>query len=97
MSIHAYKINEWVETAQYPTFDLHNEKFVEFLDRELHGFYLCLNSYGVGDVDVPIEVLEKAIANKRKLKIDRGVLNQLKIDISNAKLHKQYVVTYRCR
>ncbi|MCD6390913.1 MAG: hypothetical protein J7L92_02810 [Dehalococcoidia bacterium] len=59
MSVRAYRVIK-IEHAQPNTFNLwHDDKLVEFLDKE-YGFFEGLNESG-GLTEVPIEALKRAL------------------------------------
>ncbi len=94
MSIYAHRITNNRIKSESSSFDIgHNFKFREFLDNEIQ-FYMCLNSFGIGVVDIPLELLEKAINLSNKLELDDDTISCLKIDVASAKLSKDEVVTY---
>ena len=96
MSINAYRItnnNLNVETASFNIW--YDEKLIDLLNEEMQ-FYMSLNSYGTGIVDVPVELLEKAINSPKKFKLDEDTVLQIKLDITSAKASKDEVVTYYC-
>jgi hypothetical protein len=96
MSVNAYRIinnNLNVETASFDIW--HDEKFIDFLNEEIL-FYMSLNSYGTGIVDVPIELLERAINSPKKFNLDEDTVLQIKLDIASAKSSKDEAVTYYC-
>jgi hypothetical protein len=57
---------------------------------------MSLNSYGTGIVDVPVELLEKAVDAPKKYDLDEDTISQIKSDIESAKSSKDQVVTYYC-
>ena len=94
MSINAYRI--FPTKSDTFTFDVgHDEKLIDFFNEKIQ-FYLSLNFYGTGIVDVPVELLKKAIELKKKLKLDKDTINRIQIDIDDARLHKDNVVSYNC-
>jgi hypothetical protein len=96
MSVNAYRIknnNLNVETASFNVW--HDEKLIDLLNKEMQ-FYMSLNSYGTGIVDVPVELLERAINSPKKFNLDEDTVSQIKIDIASAKSSKDEVVTYYC-
>ena len=96
MSINAYRItnnNLNVETASFNIW--YDEKLIDLLNEEMQ-FYMSLNSYGTGIVDVPVELLEKAVGSPKKFKLDEDTVLQIKLDITSAKSKKDEVVTYYC-
>ena len=96
MSINAYRMRQNILESESATFDVgHDRKFVEFLNQEIQ-FYMSLNSYGTGIVDVPVELLEKAVGSAEEFALDEDTIEQIKIDITVAKSHKDEVVTYYC-
>ena len=96
MSVNAYRItnnNLNVETASFNVW--HDEKLIDLLNEEMQ-FYMSLNSYGTGIVDVPVELLEKAVNSPKKFDLDEDTVSQIKLDIESAKSSKEEVVTYYC-
>ena len=96
MSVNAYRItnnNLNVETASFNVW--HDEKLIDLLNEEMQ-FYMSLNSYGTGIVDVPVELLEKAVNSPKKFDLDEDTVSQIKLDIESAKSGKDEVVTYYC-
>ena len=57
---------------------------------------MSLNSYGTGIVDVPVELLEKAVNSPKKFDLDEDTVSQIRLDIESAKSSKEEVVTYYC-
>jgi hypothetical protein len=96
MSVNAYRIKSDNLYKEGVSFDLwHNKKLMKLLDEEIQ-FYMSLNSYGTGIVDVPIELLEKALSSPRKFDLDEHTISQIKLDIESAKSSRDEVVTYYC-
>ena len=96
MSVNAHRIKNNNLDIERASFDIgHDEKLMEFLDQEIQ-FYMSLNSYGTGIVDVPLELLEKAVDAPKKYDLDEDTVSQIKSDIESAKSTKNEVVTYYC-
>ena len=68
---------------------------MRLLDEEIQ-LYMSLNSYGTGIVDMPIELLEKAVNSPKKFNLDEDTISQIKSDIESAQSSKEEVVTYYC-
>ena len=82
-----------VKTA---TFDLwHDEKLMALLNERVK-FYLCLDSYGTGIVDLPVHVLEMVVGMSDELKIDEETKQQFREDIASAETNRAEYVTYQC-
>ncbi|MDO8578042.1 MAG: hypothetical protein Q7R50_02555 [Dehalococcoidales bacterium] len=96
MSVRAYRVVR-VLLAD-PSFNVsHDQKLVNFIESESEaGFYSYLNSYGSGEVDVPVNVLKKAVKKAKQLNLDEFTVNSLKEDIAFAKARKDESVTYSC-
>lgn len=76
MSVRAYRVIE-IRQEQADTFNLyHDEKLVEFFDRE-YGFFEKLNE-GTGLVELPVEALERALS---EVPMDEEVKLALQTDI----------------
>ncbi|MDD5287757.1 MAG: hypothetical protein PHY28_01415 [Dehalococcoidales bacterium] len=96
MSVNAYRMNRNQGKAEYSTFDLwHDEKLMELLNHEMQ-FYMSLNSYGTGIVDVSVELLEKAVGIASELTLDEDTIEWIRRDIEYAKSNKDESVTYNC-
>ena len=96
MSINAYRITSNNLDTNGASFDVwHDKKLIRLLDKEMQ-FYMSLNSYGTGIVDVPLELLEKAVRSPNKFDLDEDTVSQIKLDIESAKSSKEEVVTYYC-
>lgn len=96
MSVRAYRVTK--NGFADPTFNVYaSQKLVNFLDSESEaGFYSYLNSYGSGDVDIPIKVLRKAVRLALQLDLTEDIVKRLKEDIASAKAKKDESVTYSC-
>ena len=89
MSVRAYRVNK-IEHEESDTFNLwHDDKLVDFLDRE-YGFFEHLSD-GTGLVEVPIEALKEAL---EKVEMDDELKEAIKQDIE-ARRDDGYV-TYYC-
>ena len=89
MSVRAYRVNK-IEHEESDTFNLwHDDKLVDFLDRE-YGFFERLSD-GTGLVEVPIEALKEAL---EKVEMDDELKEAIKQDIE-ARRDDGYV-TYYC-
>ena len=96
MSVNAYRIKSKDLYMEGVSFELwHNKKLLKLFNEEMQ-FYMSLNSYGTGIVDVPVELLEKAINSPKKFGLDEDTVSQIKLDIASAKSSKEEVVTYYC-
>lgn len=96
MSVNAYRMINNCLDSKVASFDIgHDEKFIDLLNEEIQ-FYMSLNSYGTGIVDVPVELLEKAIGSATEFNLDEDTVSQIKLDIARAKSNKDEVVTYYC-
>jgi hypothetical protein len=94
LSVRAYRVVQII--ADHSTFDLWNDQsLMDFLDSEM-GFSQCLGYEGVGVVNVPIEVLEKALLTADELDLDSDTVTQIKLDISYANSQKDDCVSYYC-
>lgn len=82
MSVRAHRILK-VEYADNPSFNLyHDEKLVQFLDRQNHsGFYSQLSDDGGGVVSVEVSVLRQAIEKASELELDKDDVKTLQADI----------------
>jgi hypothetical protein len=96
VSINAHRIRNNNLDTERASFNVwHDEKFIDFLNEEIQ-FYMSLNSYGTGIVDVPVELLEKAVDAPKKYDLDEDTVSQIKSDVESAKSNKDEVVTYYC-
>ena len=96
MSVNAYRMINNCLDSKVASFDIGlDEKLIDFLNEEIQ-FYMSLNSYGTGIVDVPVELLEKAVDAPKKYDLDEDTISQIKSDIESAKSSKDQVVTYYC-
>ena len=96
MSINAYRMK--LNTSEYeaPSFDVwHDEKLIQLFNEQMQ-FFMCLNSYGTGMVDIPVEILEQAVNSAGKLELDDDTVTRLQADLAHAKSNKDEVVTYYC-
>jgi len=90
--IRAYRVEE-IKTADIESFDLwHDEELVEFLDRE-YGIYSQLSEDAGGLMDLPVTVLERAVA-EAKLTDDQK--ESLLRDIAVAKASGDDYIQYYC-
>ena len=94
MSVRAYRVIE-IKFADSSFNVSHDRKLIEFIETEA-GFYSYLNSYGSGEVDVPLKVLRKAVRMASELDLTEDTVKQLKEDIIFAKTNKDESVTYSC-
>ena len=91
MSVRAYRVIK-IEHAEPNTFNLwHDEKLVEFLDRE-YGFFEGLNESG-GLTQVPVEALERAL---KEVSIDNDLKEDLTKDIEACRKEGEEYVQYYC-
>lgn len=89
MSVRAYRVNK-IDHECGDTFNLwHDDKLVEFLDREC-GFYESLSD-GTGLVEVPIEALEQAL---ERVEMDEELKGAIRRDIEACR--DQSYITYYC-
>jgi hypothetical protein len=96
MSVNAYRMKRNSSEYESPSFNVwHDEKLIDLLNEEIL-FYMCLNSFGTGVVDVPVELLEKAIGSAKKLELADDTVNSLESDIAFAKSNRDEIVTYYC-
>lgn len=94
MSVRAHRVIELKLEAS--SFDLwHNEKFTQFLEEEV-GLSSNLNSYGMGLLEVPVEVLERVVRKADELDIDEDDVEGLQQDILVAKSARNEFVSYYC-
>ena len=94
MSVSAYRVVQIIN--EEPTFNLWNDQsLMDLLDSEM-GFSMCLGYEGVGVVNVPIEVLEKALLTADELDLDSDTVTQIKLDIAYANSQKEDCVSYYC-
>jgi hypothetical protein len=73
----------------------HNEKFTQFLEEEV-GLSSNLNPYGTGLLEVPAEVLERAVRMANELSLDEDNVAGLQQDIIAAKSTGEESVSYYC-
>ena len=50
-------------------------RFIEFLDEQIQ-FYMSLNSYGTGIVDIPLELIEKVAGSASEFELDEDTVSQ---------------------
>jgi len=94
MSVNAYRIIDLKLAA--PSFDLwHDEKLAQFLGEEVN-LSSDLNSYGTGLLEVPVEILERAIRMADELGLDEDDVEGLQQDIVAAKSNRNEFVSYYC-
>jgi len=94
MSIRAHRIIEFKLEAS--SFDLwHNEKFMQFLEEEVR-LSSNLNLYGTGLLEVPVEVLERAVRMADELGLDEDNVEGLQQDIVAANSTRNESVSYYC-
>jgi len=93
MSVRAYRVIK-IECAQPNSFNLwHDDKLVDFLDRE-YGFFEGMNEGG-GLTGVPVEGLKEALA-KPELELGEDVIEALKRDIEAADQEGDEYIQYYC-
>ena len=93
MSVRAYRVIK-IECAQPNSFNLwHDDKLVNFLDRE-YGFFEGMNEGG-GLTEVPVEGLREALANP-ELELDEYIVEALKRDIEAADQEGDEYIQYYC-
>jgi len=91
MSVRAYRVIK-IEHAQPNTFNLwHDDKLVEFLDKE-YGFFEGLNESG-GLTQVPVEALKRAL---KEVPIDADLKEALTKDIEACCKEGEEYVQYYC-
>ena len=85
MSVRAHRILK-VDYAPETSFNVwHDEKLVEFLDRENDlGFYNQMNDNGGGVVSLTVEVLQKVVDQAKELELDDDTVRVLREDIASA-------------
>lgn len=94
MSVRAHRVIELRLEAS--SFDLwYKEKFIQFLE-EAVGVSSNLNSYGTGLLEIPLEVLERAVRMADELEIDEDDVGGLQQDILAAKSTRNDFVSYYC-
>lgn len=94
MSANAYRV--YPTKSDTFTFDVgHDEKLMDFFNEKIQ-FYLSLNFYGTGIVDVPVELLEQVVALKEDLELDEDTVKQIQLDIMDGKSRLGEVVSYHC-
>lgn len=92
MAIDAYRITDF--NVNEPSFSLwYDEKLVHFLNREVQ-LLDSLNSDGGGLVDIPVDILSKAIEMSSELELDNDTVEQLRSDIAIGKVHWSKCVSY---
>jgi hypothetical protein len=91
MSVRAYRVIK-IEHAQPNTFNLwHDDKLVQFLDKE-YGFFEGLNESG-GLTQVPVEALERAL---KEVPVDDDLKEALTKDIQTCRKEGEEYVQYYC-
>ena len=91
MSVRAYRVIK-IEYARPNTFNLyHDGKLVNFFDSE-YGFFETLNE-GTGLTELPIEALERALA---EVPMDEELREALKKDIEVCREEGEDYVRYYC-
>ena len=94
MSVRAYRVVQII--MEESSFNLwQNRDFVNFLDSEMI-FSEYLNNEGTGIVDVPLELLEKALNISKELSLDDVVVERIKADVEYARSNKDEYVSYYC-
>lgn len=96
MSVRAYRVVQ--ATFAEPSFNVYQDrKLIDFIETKTEtGFYACLNDYGSGEVDIPINVLQKAVRMAPKLDLGEETVKQLKGDIAAARANKDKSIIYSC-
>ncbi len=96
MSVRAYRVNSNAfEDASFNVYQ--DRKLVNFIESESEtGFYSYLNSYGSGEVDIPIKVLRQALKCASQLNLSEETIGRLTQDIAAARASKDESVTYSC-
>ncbi len=92
MSVRAYRVIN-IETAHPNSFNLwHDSKLVDFFDQE-YGFFEKLGDEGQGLTELPVEALERAIA---EVEMDDEAKEALQKDIEFAREQDEDYVQYYC-
>lgn len=92
MSVRAHRVIK-IEWAKPESFNLwHDDDLVDFLDKEL-GLYEILNEDNTGLVEIPTDILEKAI---KEVSMADNTKSSLQEDIEAAKKAGDSYVTYYC-
>ena len=96
MSVIAHRIIEIKIETEYHSFNLwHDRKLMDFFDTEAD-FFSQLSFDGTGITEVPVEVLESAVAKATELELDEDTVSNLKKDIVWANEHNEASVQYDC-
>lgn len=92
MSVRAHRVIR-IEYATYASFNLwHDRDLVEFLEGEWY-FYEKLDSGGGGMVEIPVEVLEKAL---EEASLSDDVKKAVQLDVDYCKNAGEEFVLYSC-
>lgn len=95
MSVRAYRVVE-IKTENTNSFNLwHDEKLFDFLCQECD-FCDRMGSEGTGLTEVPVEVMQKAIGQAKKLKLDPETVAQLQKDIEATEAQGDDYIQYYC-
>jgi hypothetical protein len=90
----AYRVIEI--TSESSSFNLWDDfELVKFLDREML-FSLFLNPDDTGLVEIPVDLLEKALALSNEMQLADETVSQLKLDIRAAKSKNDNSLTCYC-
>jgi len=94
MSIRAHRVDKKIYGTR-ESFNLwHDEKLVNWIDNNSEiGFFSNLNMDGCGEVEIPIDILERAI---KEVEIDKDRKKTLIQDIKWAKEHNEDYILYDC-
>ena len=94
MSVRAYRINK-IEQKQDCTFNMwHNTKLIDFfVDNEM---WDGRNMDGVGNIELHIKTLKKAIKSAKKLELDDYIIKELKDDIVWLEKKDEEYIQYEC-
>ena len=93
MSINAYRVIDIKMGKE--SFNLsRNISLADFLNAEIE-LYSGIHD-GSGMIDVPVNILKKALRMAEKLNLDERTVKRLESDIAFAKSNRDEVVTYYC-
>ena len=94
MSIRAYRVTKFESDREFTFNCWHDTAFMEFLERSGE-VYDSRNANGNGLIEVPIDVLQRAI-DTAELNLEPDVSKALQADISCAKSNGRESVIYTC-
>lgn len=92
MSVRAYRINK-IEQETNPSFNLWHDTELMDLFEGADGFYNGLNQDGNGTVEIPVSLLETALAD---LNLNEHTKKALLADVAWAKNKGQEFIMYSC-